>query len=160
MRGTESRLLRKCAFNPCFCCEGTSILPVCRNILKDLNHEHIVRYHDRYVDRDAGILYILMEYCGGGDLSTLIKQSQKHGRPIPEDTIWNYFMQILLALHHCHHPNGHSRSGSSGEEGENGHRRAQILHRDLKPDNGAFGSSPVSLRHSHRGQYFWTMPAR
>lgn len=36
------------------------------NILKDLNHAHIVRYHDRYVDRDAGILYILMEYCGGG----------------------------------------------------------------------------------------------
>ncbi|CAE6525854.1 unnamed protein product [Rhizoctonia solani] len=31
------------------------------NILKDLKHDHIVRYHDRYVDRDNGILYILME---------------------------------------------------------------------------------------------------
>ena len=86
------------------------------------------------VDKDAGILYILMEYCGGGDLSMVIQQAQKHNRPIPEDTIWNYFMQILLALHHCHHPNGHSRSGG-GSEGDDKERRAQILHRDLKPDN-------------------------
>lgn len=118
-----------------------------RNILKELRHEHIVRYHDRYVDRDAGILYILMEYCGGGDLSVVIKQATRMNRPIPEDTIWNYFMQILLALHHCHHPNGHGRSGSGGNAAaltgdENGlgsglkERRAQILHRDLKPDNG------------------------
>ncbi|KAI0358692.1 Pkinase-domain-containing protein, partial [Trametes cingulata] len=106
------------------------------NILKDLHHEHIVRYHDRHVDRDAGILYILMEFCGGGDLSSIIKQAQRHNRPIPEDTIWNYFMQILLALEHCHHPNGgHGRTSSVGTEGESKERRAQILHRDLKPDN-------------------------
>lgn len=110
-----------------------------RNILKDLQHEHIVRYHDRYVDRDAGVLYILMEYCGGGDLSTVIKQSQRQSKTIPEELIWNYFMQILLALSYCHHPNGHSRSGSSGpatdtEGGKD--KRPQILHRDLKPDNG------------------------
>jgi NIMA (never in mitosis gene a)-related kinase 2 len=115
-----------------------------RNILKDLNHEHIVRYHDRHVDRDAGILYIIMEYCGGGDLSTVIKQATKQSRPIPEDIIWHFFMQILLALCHCHHPNGHGRSGSgSGStlyEGEErgSSRRTQILHRDLKPDNGAW----------------------
>ena len=101
-----------------------------RNILKDLQHEHIVQYHDRHVDRDAGILYIIMEYCGGGDLSSVIKQSGKQGRPIPEDVIWNYFMQILLALCHCHHPTG----GNAKVEAT---KRPQILHRDLKPDNGA-----------------------
>ncbi|KAJ7449679.1 kinase-like domain-containing protein [Mycena latifolia] len=107
------------------------------NILKDLHHDHIVRYHDRYVDRDAGILYILMEYCGGGDLSTVIKQAVKQNRPISEDAVWGYFMQILLALNHCHNTGGHGRTASAGSANEidGKERRAQILHRDLKPDN-------------------------
>ncbi|KAJ7876781.1 kinase-like domain-containing protein [Mycena leptocephala] len=107
------------------------------NILKDLHHDHIVRYHDRYVDRDAGVLYILMEYCGGGDLSTVIKQAVKQNRPISEDAVWGYFMQILLALNHCHNTGGHGRTASagSGSEIDGKERRAQILHRDLKPDN-------------------------
>ncbi|KAF9807752.1 hypothetical protein IEO21_08066 [Rhodonia placenta] len=130
------------------------------NILKDLHHEHIVRYHDRHVDRDAGILYILMEFCGGGDLSTVIKLSQRQNRPIPEDTVWNYFMQILLALNHCHHPKGSGES--DGRE-----RRPQILHRDLKPDNvfldekntvklGDFGLSKALAQASFANTYVGT----
>ncbi|KAJ3576814.1 hypothetical protein NP233_g162 [Leucocoprinus birnbaumii] len=147
------------------------------NILKELNNEHIVRYHDRHVDREAGILYILMEYCGGGDLSNVIKQAAKSNRLIPEDTIWNYFMQILLALHHCHHPNSHVRDGSSGtgfgDDTRNGsgsgarERRAQILHRDLKPDNvfldehnhiklGDFGLSKALSQSSFANTYVGT----
>ncbi|KAF9220114.1 kinase-like protein [Gyrodon lividus] len=136
------------------------------NILKDLDHEHIVRYHDRHVDREAGILYILMEYCGGGDLSTVIKQALKHNRPVPEDTIWNYFMQILLALQHCHHPPSHGRSGSSSD-GDGKDRRPQILHRDLKPDNvfldeshsvklGDFGLSKALAQASFANTYVGT----
>ena len=85
-----------------------------------------------------------MEYCGGGDLSTVIKQAEKQKRPIPEDTIWSYFLQILLALHYCHHPHGHGRTSSgsltsaSTGDTETTSRRAQILHRDIKPDNGAW----------------------
>lgn len=139
MNETGNRSLQRC--KSMFALRFILVLtPAHSNILKDLHHEHIVRYMDRYVDRDAGILYIMMEYCGGGDLSTVIKQAQKHNRPIPEDTIWLYFMQILQALTHCHHPNSQSRSGSSGNaEGEGG-KRAQILHRDLKPDNGTLTS--------------------
>ena len=118
-----------------------------------------MRYHDRFVDRDAGILYILMEYCGGGDLSGIIKQAQKQNRVIPEDAIWNYFMQILLALHHCHHPNGHGRSGSIGSgvgaTGADGkEKRAQILHRDIKPDNGVLAPRPVHLQLTVFSQFF------
>ncbi|KDR84684.1 hypothetical protein GALMADRAFT_111919 [Galerina marginata CBS 339.88] len=143
------------------------------NILKDLHHDHIVRYHDRYVDRDAGILYIVMEYCGGGDLSTVIKQATKQNRPIPEDTIWPYFLQILLALHHCHHPNGHTRSTSGSTitgaslETEHSSRRVQVLHRDLKPDNvfldennsvklGDFGLSKALAQASFANTYVGT----
>lgn len=82
-----------------------------------------------------------MEYCGGGDLSTIIKQATKQNRTLPEDTIWNYFLQILLALHHCHHPNAHVGNGASATltvtfDADMNSRRTQILHRDLKPDNG------------------------
>ncbi|KAI0779573.1 kinase-like domain-containing protein [Fomes fomentarius] len=138
------------------------------NILKDLHHEHIVRYHDRHVDRDAGILYILMEYCGGGDLCSIIKQAQRYNRLIPEDTVWNYFMQILLALNYCHHPNGgHGRTSSIGTEGDGKERRAQILHRDLKPDNvfldennnvklGDFGLSKALAQASFANTYVGT----
>lgn len=86
----------------------------------------------KFVDRDAGILYILMEYCDGGDLSTVIKQSARTGRLLPEDAVWSYFLQLLLALQHCHCPNS-----KSGEEGGTENKRQQILHRDLKPENGA-----------------------
>ena len=72
-----------------------------------------------------------MEYCGGGDLSGIIKQALKHKTPIPEDNIWNYLIQILWALQHCHHPPNRNPF-SDGKE-----RRPQILHRDLKPENGA-----------------------
>ncbi|TEB28738.1 kinase-like protein [Coprinellus micaceus] len=140
------------------------------NILKDLHHEHIVGYHDRFVDRDAGILYILMEYCGGGDLSSVIKQAAKTGRGIPEESIWAYFMQILKALVHCHHPNGgygHRRTGSNGGQGDDATRRPQILHRDLKPDNvfldeahnvklGDFGLSKALAQASFANTYVGT----
>ncbi|EUC64059.1 Serine/Threonine kinase catalytic domain protein [Rhizoctonia solani AG-3 Rhs1AP] len=103
------------------------------NILKDLKHDHIVRYHDRYVDRDNGILYILMEYCGGGDLSGAIKQMRRQNKHITEDTIWSYFAQILLALHHCHFPN--SKTSTEGSSLVQPRPTQQILHRDLKPEN-------------------------
>lgn len=66
-----------------------------------------------------------MEYCGGGDLSTIIRDAVRRKRPIPEDTIWAYFMEILLALDHCHTAEGDDE-------------KVQIVHRDLKPENSTF----------------------
>lgn len=39
------------------------------NILRELKHENIVRYYDKIVDKKNTTIYIIMEYCAGGDLS-------------------------------------------------------------------------------------------
>ena len=33
------------------------------NILRELNHPHIVKYYDRVIDKLEGKIYIVMEYC-------------------------------------------------------------------------------------------------
>lgn len=38
------------------------------NILRELRSPFVVRYHDRIVDKSTTTLYIVMEYCAGGDL--------------------------------------------------------------------------------------------
>jgi len=88
------------------------------NILRDLKHPHIVRYYDRIIDKKAAKIYIIMEYCEGGDMRTLLRKCKKDRDYIAEDVIWKIFTQILLALSECH-------SKKSGK----------ILHRDLKPAN-------------------------
>ena len=47
------------------------------NILRELNHTNIVKYYYRVIDRNAAKIYIVMEFCEGGDISTLIKNSRK-----------------------------------------------------------------------------------
>lgn len=47
------------------------------NLLRELKHPYIVRYYDRIIDRTNTTLYIVMEYCEGGDLATLIAKCTK-----------------------------------------------------------------------------------
>jgi len=44
------------------------------NLLRELRHDNIVRYYDRVVDKTRSVLYIIMEYCEGGDLASYIKK--------------------------------------------------------------------------------------
>jgi NIMA (never in mitosis gene a)-related kinase len=46
------------------------------NILRELSHPNIVRYHDRIIDRQRKRIYIVMEHCSGGDLAAYIKQKK------------------------------------------------------------------------------------
>ena len=48
-------------------------------LLQELKHPHIVRYEDCIDDREHKMVYILMEYCAGGDLDALIKDCRKSG---------------------------------------------------------------------------------
>ncbi|EJD36028.1 kinase-like protein [Auricularia subglabra TFB-10046 SS5] len=97
------------------------------NILKDLDHEHIVRYHDHFVDRDKNILYIVMDLRG--DLAAIIQRCRDEGKMLSEDAIWVYFLQIVLAVHECQGAH-RSRALCAGHPG-----RLQVLHRDIKPRN-------------------------
>ncbi|EGF82862.1 hypothetical protein BATDEDRAFT_18886 [Batrachochytrium dendrobatidis JAM81] len=89
------------------------------NILRELRHPNIVRYYERFVDRQNCLIFIIMEYCEGGDLAAVIKRCKKEGRFIPEEIVWNLLGQLLLALQECHASDKHPT----------------ILHRDIKPDN-------------------------
>ncbi|CAG01532.1 unnamed protein product, partial [Tetraodon nigroviridis] len=92
------------------------------NLLRELRHPNIVRYYDRIIDRTSTTLYIVMEYCQGGDLSSLIARCIKERwRFLEEKFILRVMAQLTLALKECHR-----RSGGRG---------ATVLHRDLKPAN-------------------------
>jgi NIMA (never in mitosis gene a)-related kinase len=102
------------------------------NILRELDHAHIVRYHDRIIDRQRRRIYIVMEHCPGGDLAALIKRATRSAfsaaltgasavgpvAGLPEAFVWRVLAHVAQALHACHsRPQG------------------AVLHRDLKPGN-------------------------
>ena len=88
------------------------------NILRELHHPNIVKYYDRIIDKKNTKLFIVMEYCPGGDLSQLIKRNRKTKQYFSEDIIWKIFSQVVSALYACHT-----------------HKDGKILHRDIKPSN-------------------------
>jgi serine/threonine protein kinase len=75
----------------------------------------------------------------------MIHTATKTGRPLQEDTIWSIFLQLTLALHHCHYPADRSYDDVAfltGAKPVHG-RREQVLHRDLKPENGKLASLAI-----------------
>jgi len=79
--------------------------------LASLQHPHIVRFHEAFVQAAHRRLCIVMEYAAGGDLAGVLRRRRR----LPEGTIWRYAGQIAGALQYLH--------------------RRRILHRDLKPAN-------------------------
>uniref|UniRef100_A0A3P9M9G0 non-specific serine/threonine protein kinase n=1 Tax=Oryzias latipes TaxID=8090 RepID=A0A3P9M9G0_ORYLA len=80
------------------------------SVLANMSHPNIVQYKESF--EEGGCLYIVMDYCEGGDLFKKIN-SQK-GVLFSEDQILDWFVQICLALKHVH--------------------GRKILHRDIKYD--------------------------
>jgi len=82
-------------------------------VLAKMQHPYIVAYKESF-EYDKN-LYIVMDYCEGGDLYTVIREHAQKGRYFSEDLILNWFVQICLALKHVHD--------------------RKILHRDIKSQN-------------------------
>ena len=38
------------------------------NIMGELKHDYIVRYYDKIIEKERTTIYLVMEYCAGGDL--------------------------------------------------------------------------------------------
>ncbi|XP_029475345.1 serine/threonine-protein kinase ULK1 isoform X2 [Rhinatrema bivittatum] len=95
-------------------------------ILKELKHENIVALYD--FQELANSVYLVMEYCNGGDLADYLHTM----RTLSEDTIRLFLQQIAGAMKMLH---------SKG-----------IIHRDLKPQNillsctGGRKSNPSNIR--------------
>jgi calcium-dependent protein kinase len=77
-------------------------------------HEHVVELVDLL--EDSTCVYLVMEYCSGGDLMKYVRRS----RQFTEKVASLLFGQMLRGVAHCH---------SRG-----------VVHRDLKPDNFLFVS--------------------
>jgi len=79
-------------------------------ILKHSDHPNIILLHD--IIKETGRLYLILEYCRGGDLSMYIRRRQ--GR-VSEATTKHFMQQLAVGLQIL--------------------RKNNLIHRDLKPQN-------------------------
>ena len=82
-------------------------------ILSQLNCKYVVKYYDSFEEHNN--LFIVMEYCENGDLSSYLSKMKKKVKSLSENTIWKFFIQMSLGLAYIH--------------------SKKILHRDLKSLN-------------------------
>jgi serine/threonine protein kinase len=78
-------------------------------VVAQLHHSNIVEVYD--YGEASGMPYLVMQYVGGGTLSSKLRNSQ----PLPAAQAVRYIVQMALALHHAH--------------------QRGIIHRDIKPSN-------------------------
>ena len=66
-------------------------------LLSQLRHPNIVSYRESFQD-EKGFLYIVMNFCEGGDLYSKLKEQSKEGKILEETQVVEWFVQIAMAL--------------------------------------------------------------
>ena len=84
------------------------------HLMNKVDHPHIAKYYESY--DEANYLYMVMEFCPGGDLYDKLFDDYLDG--MSEKQASELIFKIIKALLHCHDQN--------------------IMHRDLKPENIVF----------------------
>ena len=96
---------------------------VTKNIKRNMNehtamtalgeHANVVKMYDLQVSRDGALMFIIMDYVGGGELFDHIARAD--GGTMGEDTARRLFVDLLRGLGHCHDQqyvlNGEKRPG-------------------------------------------------
>jgi calcium-dependent protein kinase len=97
------------------------------NLMIKLDHPNIIKLYEVY--ENESYIYLIMEYCRGGELFDRIISKTEKGKQYTEKEAASLFKQIMSAINYCH---------------KNG-----IVHRDLKPENLLFLSksdnSPIKV---------------
>lgn len=84
-------------------------------ILASVHHPNIVGYRESFIDPTTEDLCVVMNFAGGGDLSSKIKECREKKVRLPENLVIKFFYQLTSALYELHIRN--------------------VIHRDLKTAN-------------------------
>lgn len=88
------------------------------DIIISLDHPNIIKCYETFEDEEH--IYIVMEYCSGGELIDILPVTD----PLDERTCLDIIRKVLMSVNHIH--------------------QMGIVHRDLKPENFLFSSSKSS----------------
>ncbi|EFO64854.1 Kinase, NEK [Giardia lamblia P15] len=111
------------------------------NIVTTLVHPHIIRHHEIIHDKASEVLYVIMEFCTNGDLSSIMMNAKRAGNYLSEAYILDIGKQVLDALVYCHSPFKFNPATSKGPDtgskdlDSSNLQPKVVLHRDIKPAN-------------------------
>jgi NIMA (never in mitosis gene a)-related kinase len=79
-------------------------------ILASVHHPNVIGYKQAFIDEASKSLWyywvhsdsIVMEFASNGDLAAKIARHIQQGTPVPEETIWNIFINLVKGLKQLH----------------------------------------------------------